>query len=73
MTNTLKELNQIETGDYIVHIDHGVGRFAGLVRTDVNGRPQEMIKLLYQNDDIILVSIHSLHKQIGRASCRERV
>ena len=59
---SLKELNQIETGDYIVHIDHGVGRFAGLVRTDVNGRPQEMIKLLYQNDDIILVSIHSLHK-----------
>ena len=59
---SLKELNQIETGDYIVHIDHGIGKFAGLVRTDVNGRPQEMIKLVYQNDDIILVSIHSLHK-----------
>lgn len=59
---SLKELNQIEPGDYIVHIDHGVGRFAGLVRTDVNGRPQEMIKLVYQNDDIILVSIHALHK-----------
>ena len=59
---SLKELQQIEPGDYIVHIDHGIGKFAGLVRTDVNGRPQEMIKLIYQNDDIILVSIHSLHK-----------
>lgn len=59
---SLRELNQIEIGDYIVHIDHGIGKFAGLVRTDVNGRPQEMIKLLYQNDDIILVSIHALHK-----------
>ncbi|MBD5236102.1 MAG: transcription-repair coupling factor [Bacteroidales bacterium] len=59
---SLRELNQIEVGDYIVHIDHGIGRFGGLVRTDVNGRPQEMIKLLYQNDDLILVSIHALHK-----------
>lgn len=59
---SLKELNQIEVGDYIVHIDHGVGRFGGLVRTDVNGHTQEMIKLLYQNDDLILVSIHGLHK-----------
>lgn len=59
---SLKELNQIETGDYIVHIDHGIGKFAGLVRTTANGKPQEMIKLIYQNDDIILVSIHALHK-----------
>ena len=59
---SLRELNQIEVGDYIVHLDHGIGKFAGLVRTDVNGTPQEMIKLLYQNDDIILVSIHALHK-----------
>ncbi len=59
---SLKELNQIEIGDYIVHIDHGIGRFAGLIKTDTNGSPQEMIKLLYQNDDMILVSIHSLHK-----------
>ncbi len=59
---SLKELNQIEAGDYIVHIDHGIGRFGGLIKTSVNGRPQEMIKLLYQNDDIILVSIHALHK-----------
>lgn len=59
---SLKELNQIEIGDYIVHIDHGIGKFAGLVKTDTNGHPQEMIKLLYQNDDLILVSIHALHK-----------
>lgn len=59
---SLKELQQIEPGDYIVHIDHGIGRFAGLIKSDVNGRPQELIKLVYQNDDIILVSIHALHK-----------
>lgn len=59
---SLKELNQIEPGDYIVHVDHGIGKFAGLIKSDINGRPQEMIKLLYQNDDIILVSIHALHK-----------
>ena len=59
---SLKELNQIEVGDYIVHIDHGVGKFGGLVRTTVNGTLQEMIKLTYMNDDIIFVSIHALHK-----------
>lgn len=59
---SLKELSAIEPGDYIVHVDHGVGKFAGLLRTDVNGRTQEMIKLVYANDDIIFVSIHSLHK-----------
>lgn len=59
---SLKELGSIEVGDYIVHVDHGVGRFAGLFRTNVNGRAQEMIKLTYANDDIIFVSIHSLHK-----------
>lgn len=59
---SLKELKAIEPGDYIVHVDHGIGRFGGLVRTAVNGHPQEMIKLTYQNDDIIFVSIHALHK-----------
>lgn len=59
---SLKELSAIEVGDYIVHVDHGVGKFAGLLRTNVNGRTQEMIKLTYQNDDIIFVSIHALHK-----------
>jgi transcription-repair coupling factor (superfamily II helicase) len=59
---SLKELNQFTTGDYIVHIDHGVGQFGGLVRTEVNGKMQEAIRLIYQNNDIIFVSIHSLHK-----------
>lgn len=59
---SLKELNAIEVGDYIVHIDHGIGKFGGLLRTNVNGHTQEMIKLIYQNDDIVFVSIHALHK-----------
>lgn len=59
---SLKELSSISVGDYIVHIDHGVGRFAGMVRTKVSGNVQEMVKLIYKNDDIIFVSIHSLHK-----------
>lgn len=62
MALSLKELGQIEPGDFIVHVDHGVGRFAGLLRTDVGGRTQEMIKLVYANNDIIFVSIHALHK-----------
>ncbi|MDE6287781.1 MAG: DEAD/DEAH box helicase, partial [Muribaculaceae bacterium] len=59
---SIKELNALEVGDYVVHLDHGVGKFAGLLRTDIGGRVQEMIKLVYQNNDIIFVSIHSLHK-----------
>ena len=59
---SLKELNQFSIGDYIVHIDHGVGKFGGLLRTEINGKMQEVIKLLYSNDDVVLVSIHSLHK-----------
>ncbi len=59
---SLKELNQIEVDDYIVHIDHGIGRFGGLVKTDINGRPQEMIKVYFQNNALVLVSIHALHK-----------
>ena len=59
---SLKELGSIENGDYIVHVDHGIGRFGGLLRTNVNGHTQEMIKLIYKNDDIVFVSIHALHK-----------
>lgn len=62
---TLKELKRIEPGDFIVHIDHGIGRFGGLVRLPVPGGGngvQEMVKLVYQNDDVIFVNIHSLHK-----------
>lgn len=59
---SIKELSQFETGDYIVHIDHGVGKFGGLIRTEINGKMQEVIKLFFQNDDILFVSIHALHK-----------
>ena len=62
MALSLKELGQIEPGDYIVHTDHGVGVFAGLLRTNVGGKMQEVIKLVYKNNDILFVSIHSLHK-----------
>ncbi|MDH6342656.1 transcription-repair coupling factor (superfamily II helicase) [Parabacteroides sp. PFB2-12] len=62
ITLSLKELNQFTTGDYIVHIDHGVGQFGGLVRMEINGNIQEVIKLIYQNNDAIFISIHSLHK-----------
>lgn len=59
---TLKELSQFEPGDFVVHIDHGVGRFAGLVRIPNGNTTQEVIKLVYQNEDVVFVSIHSLHK-----------
>lgn len=59
---SLKELNQFAPGDYVVHTDHGVGRFAGLVRIPNGDTTQEVIKLVYQNDDVVFVSIHSLHK-----------
>ena len=59
---SLKELNQFDPGDYVVHIDHGIGKFAGLVRIPNGNTTQEVIKLIYQNDDVVFVSIHSLHK-----------
>ena len=59
---SLKELNQFTPGDYVVHTDHGVGRFAGLVRIPNGNTTQEVMKLIYQNDDVVFVSIHSLHK-----------
>lgn len=59
---TLKEINQLQTGDFVVHMDHGVGKFAGLVRLRIGEKVQEVIKLTYQNNDAVFVSIHSLHK-----------
>ncbi len=59
---TLKELTNLEKGDYVTHIDHGIGRFAGLQKIDVEGKKQEAIKLIYGERDILYVSIHSLHK-----------
>ena len=69
MALTLKEIQQFELGDYIVHVDHGIGKFGGLVRMPINGVGggsagafQEMIKIVYQRGDAIYVSIHSLYK-----------
>ena len=59
---SLKELHQFQVGDFVVHVDHGIGRFGGLVRSDINGKIQEHIKITYSNNDTIFVSIHSLHK-----------
>lgn len=59
---TLKELNTLHPGDYVVHIDHGIGKFAGLVKTELNGRIQEAIRLVYRDNDVLLVNIHSLHR-----------
>ncbi len=59
---TLKEIYNLQPGDYITHIDHGVGRYAGLERIEVNGKHQEAIKLVYDNQDLLYVSIHSLHR-----------
>ena len=73
---TLKEIQQFEVGDYVVHIDHGVGKFGGLVRVPTNGQMQEMIKILYQNDDIVYVSIHALNKVSkykGKDGVRRRI
>ncbi|MBR5987952.1 MAG: transcription-repair coupling factor [Prevotella sp.] len=62
MALTLKEIQQFEIGDYVVHVDHGVGKFGGLVRMPQGDGYQEMIKILYQRGDSIYVSIHSLYK-----------
>lgn len=59
---SLKELQEFNIGDYVVHVDHGVGKFGGLVRIPNGGTMQEVIKIIYQNDDVVFVSIHSLHK-----------
>lgn len=59
---TLKELNNLEIGDYVTHIDHGIGKFGGLQKIDVEDSKQEAIKLIYGDRDILYVSIHSLHK-----------
>jgi transcription-repair coupling factor (superfamily II helicase) len=66
---TLKELYNLSPGDYITHIDHGIGRYDGLEKLDVNGRQQEAIRIIYKNNDLLYVSIHSLHriaKYIGK-------
>jgi transcription-repair coupling factor (superfamily II helicase) len=59
---TLKELTTLSVGDYVTHIDHGIGRFGGLQKIQVEGKTQEAIKLVYADNDIVYVSIHSLYK-----------
>ena len=59
---TIQELNSLKVGDYVVHIDHGVGRFGGLTRTVENGKVHEAIKLVYRDNDVLLVNVHALHR-----------
>lgn len=59
---TLKELNTLQPGDFVVHSDHGIGRFGGLMNIDNNGTTQEAIRLVYRDNDILLVNLHNLHK-----------
>ena len=59
---TIKELMGLEVGDFVVHIDHGIGEFSGLHKIDVNGKEQEAIRLSYKGGDVLYVSIHSLHR-----------
>ena len=59
---TIKELTSLNPGDYVVHVDHGIGVFSGLQRMEVNGKMQETIRLTYRDSDVLYVSIHSLHR-----------
>lgn len=59
---TVAELNQLRMGDYVVHIDHGVGRFGGLVKINENGKVHEAIKLIYKDNDVLFVHVHALHR-----------
>ena len=67
---TLKELTDLQPGDFVTHIDHGVGQFAGLEKTQVNGKAQEAVKIVFKDGDAIFVSIHALHR-IARFSGKD--
>lgn len=67
---TIRELNSLKPGDYVTHIDYGIGRFAGLEKREINGNIQEMVRIVYRDDDLLYVNIHSLHK-ISRYSASE--
>jgi len=58
----IEELNNLHPGDYVVHVDHGIGKFGGLAKIDVNGKTQEAVRLIYKDNDVLYVNIHSLHK-----------
>jgi transcription-repair coupling factor (superfamily II helicase) len=59
---TMKELKSLHPGDFVTHVDYGIGRFAGMERKDVNGKEQEAIRLIYRDNDLLYVSVHNLHK-----------
>jgi transcription-repair coupling factor (superfamily II helicase) len=59
---TFRELQALQPGDFVTHIDYGIGKFAGLEKKDVNGKEQEAIRLVFRDDDILLINIHALHK-----------
>jgi transcription-repair coupling factor (superfamily II helicase) len=67
---TLRELQTLQPGDFVTHIDYGIGKFAGLEKKEINGRQQELIRLVYRDDDVLYVSIHALHK-ISRYTGKE--
>jgi transcription-repair coupling factor (superfamily II helicase) len=67
---TLRELQTLKPGDFVTHIDYGIGKFAGLEKKEINGRQQELIRLVYRDDDVLYVSIHALHK-ISRYTGKE--
>lgn len=73
---TLKELKDLKPGDFVTHIDHGIGKFAGLEKIDVNGHMQEAVRLVYRDSDLLYVSINSLHKiskYVGKDGTEPRV
>jgi transcription-repair coupling factor (superfamily II helicase) len=67
---TLRELQSLHPGDFVTHIDHGIGKFAGLEKKTINGKEQEAIRLVFRDDDLLLLSLHSLHK-ISKYSGKE--
>ncbi len=73
---SLKELMGLKAGDFVTHIDHGVGKFSGLEKIDVNGKTQEAIRIIYKNNDVLYISIHSLHrisKYVGKEGSEPKV
>lgn len=73
---SLKELMGLQPGDYVTHIDHGVGKYSGLEKIDVNGKKQEAIRIIYKNNDVLYISIHSLHrisKYVGKEGTEPKV
>ena len=67
---TLRELKTLQPGDFVTHIDYGIGKFAGMEKQEINGKEQEVIRLVYRDDDLLYLSVHSLHK-ISKYSGKE--